>query len=182
MIVSIQVMRLLSNNKSKYLIPKNDEYLMTPNGINFPILYQLLCQDLNLYSTKALQNRKLNKSTREQERNKLTAVHAGLDEAQKLFDQHKSKICLDRTDYSIKSNNICIYKKYLRMFVELVLLETLNVIEQKGIYRWENLLGKEGLWREFSGNKLIPMGAETTFDKNTKKTYIKFTPVPNIIV
>ena len=48
------------------------------------------------------------------------------------------------------------------MFVELVLHESLNIIEQKGIYRWETLPHKKGLWREFIGNKLIPMGAETT--------------------
>ena len=57
MIVTIRVLRLLSNN-SKYFTIKNDELLITSNGINFSIFYQLLCQDLNLYSTSALQNRK----------------------------------------------------------------------------------------------------------------------------
>jgi len=182
MIVTIKIIRLLSNKKSKYFTIKNDELLTTPNGINFSILYQLLCQDLNLYSTKALQSRKLDRTTRERERNRLTAVHAGLDASQKLFEKYKKKLCPDQSNHGINSNNICIFKKQLRIFVELVLLESLNIIEQKGTYKWENLHNREGLWREFSGNKLIPMGAETTFDKPTKKTYIKFSPVPNIIV
>jgi len=179
MIVTIKVLRLLS--KSKYFTLKNDKLLITPNGINFSVFYQLLCQDLNLYSTSALQSRKLDRTTRKYERNRLTAVHAGLDMSEELFKKYEKRLCPDQEEYNTKAN-MCIYKKQLRMFVELVLHESLNIIEQKGMYKWENLHNKEGLWREFSGNKLIPMGAETTFDKQTKKTYIKFSPVPNIIV
>jgi hypothetical protein len=181
MIITIKVIRLLSNNKSKYFSIKNDKFLTTPNGINFSIFYQLLCQDLNLYSTKALQNRKLDKIAREKERNRLTAVHAGLDMAKELFTKKTHILCPSQDEYH-SNTNICIYKKYLRIFVEQVLHESLNIIEQKGIYQWEKLPHRKGLWREFTGNKLIPMGAETTIDYRTHKTYIKFSPVPNIIV
>jgi len=180
MIVTIRVLRLLSNN-SKYFTIKNDKLLITPNGVNFSIFYQLLCQDLNLYSTSALQNRKLDKTTREYERNRLTAVHAGLDIAKDLFKKYEKRLCPEQEEYHAETN-ICIYKKQLRMFVELVLHESLNIIEQKGIYRWQTLTHKKGLWREFTGNKLIPMEAETTINNITQKTYIKFSPVPNIIV
>ena len=91
MIVTIKVLRLLSN-KSKYFSIKNDKLLITPNGINFSVFYQLLCQDLNLYSTRALQSRKLDRTKREYERNRLTAVHAGLDMAKELFKKYKKKI------------------------------------------------------------------------------------------
>ena len=181
MIVTIKVLRLLSN-KSKYFSITNDKLLITPNGVNFSIFYQLLCQDLNLYSTRALQSRKLDKTTREYERNRLTAVHAGLDMAKDLFKKYEKRLCPEQEEHHTKMNNICIYKKQLRMFVELVLHESLNIIEQKGIHRWETLPHKKGLWREFTGNKLIPMDAETTIDNRTQKTYIKFSPVPNIIV
>jgi len=50
MIVTIKVLRLLS--KSKYFTLRNDKLLISPHGVNFSIFYQLLCQDLNLYSTK----------------------------------------------------------------------------------------------------------------------------------
>jgi len=180
MIVTIRVLRLLSN-KSKYFTLKNDKLLITPNGVNFSIFYQLLCQDLNLYSTRALQSRKLDKTTREYERNRLTAVHAGLDMAKDLFKKYEKRLCPDQEECHTKTN-MCIYKTHLRMFVELVLHESLNIIEQKGIYRWQTLPHKKGLWREFTGNKLIPMEAETTIDNITQKTYIKFSPVPNIIV
>ena len=79
MIVTIKVLRLLST-KSKYFSIKNDKLLITPNGVNFSIFYQLLCQDLNLYSTRALQNRKLDKTTREYERNRLTGYAVGVGE------------------------------------------------------------------------------------------------------
>ena len=181
MIVTIKVLRLLST-KSKYFSIKNDKLLITPNGINFSVFYQLLCQDLNLYSTRALQSRKLDRTTRDYERNRLTAVHAGLDMAKDLFKKYEKRLCPEQEECHTKTNNICIYKKQLRMFVELVLHESLNIIEQKGIYRWETLPHKKGLWREFTGNKLIPMGAETTIDNRTQKTYIKFSPVPNIVV
>ena len=181
MIFTIKVLRLLSN-KSKYFSIKNDKLLMTPNGVNFSIFYQLLCQDLNLYSTRALQNRKLDKITRKYERNRLTAVHAGLDIAKDLFKKYEKRLCPEQEEHHMKTNNMCIYKTHLRMFVELVLYESLNIIEQKGIYNWQKLPHKKGLWREFTGNKLIPMEAETTIDNRTQKTYIKFSPIPNIIV
>ena len=146
------------------------------------VFYQLLCQDLNLYSTRALQSRKLDRTKREYERNRLTAVHAGLDMAKELFKKYKKKLCPGQEEYNANANNMCIYKKQLRMFVELVLHESLNIIEQKGIYRWETLPQEKGLWRELTGNKLIPVGAETTIDNRTQKTYIKFCPVPNIVV
>lgn len=181
MIVTLRVLRLLSN-KLKYFTIKNDKLLITPNGVNFSIFYQLLCQDLNLYSTSALQNRKLDKTTREYERNRLTAVHAGLDMAKDLFKKYKKRLCPEREKFHAETNNMCIYKTHLRMFVEQVLHESLNIIEQKGIHRWETLPHKKGLWREFTGNKLIPMDTETTIDNKTQKTYIKFSPVPNIVV
>jgi uncharacterized protein YaaR (DUF327 family) len=102
--------------------------------------------------------------------------------AKELFKKYEKRLCPEQEEYHTNTNNICIYKKQLRMFVELVLHESLNIIEQKGIYRWETLPHKKGLWREFIGNKLIPMGAETTIDNRTQKTYIKFSPVPNIVV
>ncbi|MBT6710302.1 MAG: hypothetical protein HOB22_01155 [Candidatus Marinimicrobia bacterium] len=179
MIVTIKVLRLLS--KSKYFTLRNDKLLISPHGVNFSIFYQLLCQDLNLYSTNALQNRKLDKTTRDYERNRLTAVHAGLDMAKDLFKKYEKRLCPEPEEYRTNTN-MCIYEKQLRMFVELVLHESLNIIEQKGIYRWETLPHKKGLWREFTGNKLIPMDAETTIDNKTQKTYIKFSPIPNIIV
>ena len=64
MIVTIKILRLLST-KSKYFSIKNDKLLITPNGINFSVFYQLLCQDLNLYSTSALQSRKLDRNNKE---------------------------------------------------------------------------------------------------------------------
>ena len=179
MIVTIKILRLIS--KSKYFTLKNDKLLISPHGVNFSIFYQLLCQDLNLYSTRALQNRKLDKTTRDYERNKLTAVHVGLDMAKDLFKKYEKRLCPGQEEYRTNTN-MCIYEKQLRMFVELVLHESLNIIEQKGIYRWQTLPHKKGLWREFTGNKLIPMDAETTIDNITQKTYIKFSPIPNIIV
>ena len=57
MIVTIKILRLIS--KSKYFTLKNDKLLITPNGVNFSIFYQLLCQELNLYSTRAFTDGKL---------------------------------------------------------------------------------------------------------------------------
>lgn len=179
MIVTIKILRLIS--KAKYFTLRNNKLLISPRGVNFSIFYQLLCQDLNLYSTNALQNRKLDKTTRDYERNRLTAVHAGLDMAKDLFKKYEKRLCPEQEEYRTKTN-MCIYEKQLRMFVELVLHESLNIIEQKGIHRWETLSHKKGLWREFTGNKLIPMDAETTIDNKTQKTYIKFSPIPNIVV
>ena len=61
MINTARVLRLITNNKTRYFTLKKDEILTTPLGITFHIFFQLLCQDLNLYSTRLLQNRKLDK-------------------------------------------------------------------------------------------------------------------------
>ena len=50
MITTDRVLRLLTNNKTRYFSLK-DNILATPHGITFSIFFQLLCQDLNLYST-----------------------------------------------------------------------------------------------------------------------------------
>ena len=75
MITTDRVLRLITNNNTKYFSVKKNKILVTPRGITFSIFFQLLCQDLYLYSTRTLQNRRLDKLTRLQERNKLMTVH-----------------------------------------------------------------------------------------------------------
>ena len=179
MITIERVLRIITNNQTRYFSIKQDRFLITPNGITFNIFYQLLCQDLKLYSTMALQSRRLDKGIKKRERNKLMAVHAGLDMAEELYLKHKQKLCPPSTTYTMEPNRLCIYRKNIRSFVIKILLESLNIIEEKGTYHWKTLKGKTGLWREFIGNKLIPIGAEVIIDKRTQKTYIKF--VPNMI-
>ena len=39
---------------------------------------------------------------------------------------------------------------------------------------------KDGIWRECDKNKLVPLEAESYIDPTTQKSYIKFSPIPNI--
>ena len=139
-----KILKLISTN---FFSVKDVEYLVTPFGINFNIFYQLLCQELGLYSTLSLQNRRLTKEKKDQERNRLMAVHAGLDMAENLFKQHQIKLCPEKHKYQI-NNNICIHKKHLNFFVENILLESLNIIEVMGSYKWKVIPNKSGMWRE----------------------------------
>lgn len=138
------VQRLIYNN-CKYFTIKNG-VLYTPNGVNFSIFYQLLCQDLKLYSTSALQNRKLDRITKAKERNKLMAVHSCLDMAEALFEKHKDIICPKR-EYCL-DNNLCVYEKHLDFFIDTVLMESLHIITAMGHYKWKNIPNKSGMWRE----------------------------------
>jgi len=180
MINTARVLRLITNNKTRYFTLKKDEILTTPLGITFNIFFQLLCQDLNLYSTRLLQNRKLDKETKKKERNKLMAVHEELDKAILIFEKHKKTFCPQDKHYLNGRSFLCIYKKHLRFFVEKVLMKSLRTIEKKAGYTWENLENKDGIWREFEGNKLIPLDAECYVEPITRKAYIKFSPITNI--
>jgi hypothetical protein len=177
MIVVDKILRLIS---TKFFFVKDLEYLVTPSGVNFNIFYQLLCQELGLYSTRSLQNRRLTKERRDQERNRLMAVHAGLDMAENLFEQHQIKLCPEKHKYQINSNNICIHKKHLNFFAENILLESLNIIEVMGSYKWQVFPNKPGMWREYIGDKLIPIGA--TIMTIGDITYIKLDNMPHAFV
>ena len=180
MITTDRVLRVLTNNKTRYFSFKKDTILATPHGITFSIFFQLLCQDLNLYSTTLLQNRRLDKKTKIKERNKLMAVHEELDKAMVIFKKHKKTLCPQDTYYVNERTCFSIYKKHLRFFVEKVLLPRLLTIERKAGYTWENLDNKDGIWRECEENKLIPLDAESYIDPITKIEYIKFSPITNI--
>lgn len=109
----------------KYFSLKNN-ILSTPFGVDFSIFYQLLCQDLKLYSTSALQNRKLDKLTKTKERDKLMAVHMRLDMASALFEKHKDTICPNE----YHSNNMRLYEKDLDFFIETILMDSLNMVDK----------------------------------------------------
>lgn len=177
MITTERVLRLLTNNKTRYFSFKKDTILATPHGITFSIFFQLLCQDLNLYSTTLLQNRRLDKKTKIKERNKLMAVHEELDKAMVIFKKHQKTLCPQDTYYVNERTCFSIYKKHLRFFVEKVLLTRLLTIEKKAGYTWENLDNKDGIWRECEENKLVPLDAESYIDPITKIEYIKFSPI-----
>ena len=110
MITTDRVMRLLTNNKTRYFSFKKDTILATPHGITFSIFFQLLCQDLNLYSTTLLQNRRLDKKTKIKERNKLMAVHEELDKAIVIFKKHKKVIL--KPIHSFSGNDIHLLNKF----------------------------------------------------------------------
>jgi len=180
MITSDRILRIVTNNKTRYFSIKKQKLLTTPHGITFSIFFQLLCQDLNLYSTTALQNRRLDAETKQRERNKLMAVHEELDKALAVFEKHKETLS-PKEEYCMHERSIfCIYKKHLRFFVEKVLMKSLLTIEKKAGYTWENLDNKSGIWREVEGNKLVPIDAESYVNPITKKAYIKFSPITNI--
>ena len=179
MITTDRVLRLLTNNKTRYFSLK-DNILATPHGITFSIFFQLLCQDLNLYSTTSLQNRRLDKKTKMKERNKLMAVHEELDKAIVNFKKHKKTLCPQDTYFVNERTCFSIYKKHLRFFVEKVLLTRLLTIEKKSGYTWKNLDNKDGIWREYEENKLVPLNSESYIDPITKIAYIKFSPITNI--
>lgn len=145
------VRRLIYNN-IKYFTIKNG-VLSTPNGVNFSIFYQLLCQDLKLYSTRALQNRKLDRITKSKERNKLMAVHSCLDMAEALFEKHKE---LKPKNVYRLDNNFCIYEKHLDLFIDTVLMDSLHIIAAMGHYKWKNIPNKSGMWRE-CGKTLVKL-------------------------
>lgn len=180
MITTDRVLRLITNNKTRYFSIKKEKNLTTPHGITFSIFFQLLCQDLNLYSTRALQNRRLDKETQRRERNKLMAVHDALDKAIDILEKHKQTLCPKEEYCMNERTTFCIYKKHLRFFVEKVLMKSLLTIEKKGGYTWKHLDNKDGLWREVEGNKLVPIDAESYVNPITKKAYIKFSPITNI--
>jgi hypothetical protein len=180
MITTDRIIRLITNNKTRYFSLKKEKILTTPHGITFSIFFQLLCQDLNLYSTKALQNRRLDKETRREERNKLMAVHEELDNAIAILEKHKETICLKEEYCSNEKNKFSIYKKHIRFFVEKILLPRLLIIQMKGGYSWQKIDNKDGIWRECDKNKLVPLEAESYIDPTTQKSYIKFSPIPNI--
>ena len=177
MITTDRILRLIINNKTRYFSIKKDKILVTPRGITFSIFFQLLCQDLFLYSTRALQNRQLDNSTRQYERNKLMAVHEELDNAKAVLEKHRDTLCPTEEYYIADRTTVCIYRKHIRFFVEKVLMKSLLTIEKKGGYTWKRLDNKGGLWREFKGNKLVPIDAESYFDPITKRAYIKFSPI-----
>jgi len=152
------VYRLIT--EPKYFSLKND-ILFTPDGVNFSIFYQLLCQDLKLYSTSALQNRKLDRFSKSKERNKLMAVHMCLDMASALFDKHKENIC-PKNDYPL--SNISINEKDLNFFIETILMDSLNIIAEMSHYKWKHIPGKSGMWRECG------------------ETYIKLDNVPTVSI
>jgi hypothetical protein len=56
-------------------------------------------------------------------------------------------------------------------------MKGLLTIEKKGGYTWKNLDNKDGLWREFKGNKLVPIDAESYVEQKTGQAYIKFSPI-----
>ena len=182
MITTDRVLRLITNNNTKYFSVKKNKILVTPRGMTFSIFFQLLCQDLYLYSTRTLQNRRLDKLTRLQERNKLMTVHEELDNAQAILEKHRNTLCPTEEDCIAERSTFCIYKKHIRFFIEKVLMNGLLTIEKKGGYTWKNLDNKDGLWREFKGNKLVPIDAESYIEQKTGQAYIKFSPVPNIMI
>ena len=130
MIVTDTILRLVTGNKSKFFILKDDKYYISYHGINFSIFYQLLCQKLKLYSTEALQNRKLDKKTRKKERKRLMIVHEELDKTELIFNKHKTTF--STTELNL-SNRLCIHKKDMRFFIDTVLIDSLNRIKNASL-------------------------------------------------
>ena len=129
MITTERILRIIT--KSKYFLLKKDNIFETPRGLTFNIFFQLLCQDLNLYSTNRLQDIRVDLETKTKERNKLMVVHEELDKANFLFKKHKETFSPKEKYYLNEKTWFSVYKKHLRFFVEKVLLNKLLNIEKK---------------------------------------------------
>ena len=126
-----RIKRLIETNHNKYFTDEKNKVLSTPEGITFDIFFQLLCQDLNLYSRALVQNNQLNKSELARERTKLMIVHEELDKVFILFNKYKKEITPNEPCYTSKKNRFFINKKDLKRFIEKILLESLLNIENK---------------------------------------------------
>ena len=75
-----------------------------------------------------MQNRKLDKKKRNEERKRLMTVHEELDKIEPIFNKHKA--IFSTTELNL-SNRLCIHKKDMRFFIDTVLIDSLNRIKNQ---------------------------------------------------
>lgn len=159
------LLSMRNNIKQPYFFSNNEEYLNTKIP-NFRRLMLILVIQLNIIDPELLQN--ASKNYKDIERKKIKnlekAIKLGLTE---LKDNSVFYFKGSNPVPELLSNYFYVTRKSFKSLVKNIIHPLLNLVNSNSDYEWSKIKNKEGFWREFKDDEMMPIGSEISLNLTT---------------